>query len=46
MSGLADVHRSPLGRATIGDQLRRHARTQPGKLAFAAPRVLRGKVAT
>ena len=25
---------TPLGRATIGDQLRRHARTQPRKVAF------------
>ena len=25
---------TPLGRATIGDQLRRHARTQPHKVAF------------
>ncbi len=34
--GLAAQHRAPLGRATIGDQLRRHARTQPGKVAFVA----------
>ena len=27
-------HRAPIGRATIGDQLRRHARTQPDKVAF------------
>ena len=27
-------HRAPIGRATIGDQLRRHARTQPHKVAF------------
>lgn len=33
---LAPQHRSPIGRATIGDQLRRHARTQPGKLAFVS----------
>ncbi|MDT7708328.1 MAG: hypothetical protein QOG20_3935 [Pseudonocardiales bacterium] len=29
-------HRSPLGRATLGDQLRRHARNQPDKVAFVA----------
>ncbi|CAJ1585672.1 class I adenylate-forming enzyme family protein [[Mycobacterium] wendilense] len=34
MPELAPHHRAPLGRATIGDQLRRHARTQPHKLAF------------
>ncbi|QJY47329.1 class I adenylate-forming enzyme family protein [Pseudonocardia broussonetiae] len=33
---LAPQHRSPIGRATIGDQLRRHARTQPGKVAFVS----------
>jgi acyl-CoA synthetase (AMP-forming)/AMP-acid ligase II len=33
---LARHHRSLLGRATIGDQLRRHARTQPRKPAFIA----------
>jgi acyl-CoA synthetase (AMP-forming)/AMP-acid ligase II len=27
-------HHAPIGRATIGDQLRRHARTQPDKVAF------------
>lgn len=32
----APHHRSPLGRATLGDQLRRHARKQPGKLAFVS----------
>lgn len=31
---LAPTQRSPLGRATLGDQLRRHARTQPDKTAF------------
>jgi len=31
---LAPVHTRPIGRAVIGDQLRRHARTQPDKLAF------------
>jgi len=31
---LAPHHRTPMGRATIGDQLRRHARTQPHKIAF------------
>ncbi len=36
MAELAAHHRSPLGRATIGDQLRRHARTQPDKVAFVA----------
>jgi acyl-CoA synthetase (AMP-forming)/AMP-acid ligase II len=30
---LAPQHRTPLGRATLGDQLRRHARTVPGKTA-------------
>lgn len=30
----AQHHRTLIGRATIGDQLRRHARTQPGKTAF------------
>ena len=30
----AGQHRAPIGRATIGDQLRRHARTQPDKVAF------------
>lgn len=34
MPGTATHHRSPIGRATIGDQLRRHARTQPNKVAF------------
>ncbi|HTK66443.1 MAG TPA: class I adenylate-forming enzyme family protein [Pseudonocardia sp.] len=34
MPELAPHHRTLLGRATIGDQLRRHARTQPQKLAF------------
>ncbi|MFC7958840.1 class I adenylate-forming enzyme family protein [Rhodococcoides kroppenstedtii] len=34
MPGLAPQHRSLTGRATIGDQLRRHARTQPTKTAF------------
>lgn len=33
---LSPQHRSPIGRATIGDQLRRHARTQPGKVAFVS----------
>lgn len=36
MPELAAHHRTPLGRATIGDQLRRHARTQPNKVAFIA----------
>ncbi|MDQ4118785.1 MAG: acyl--CoA ligase [Actinomycetota bacterium] len=36
MADLAPHHRTPLGRATIGDQLRRHARTQPHKVAFIA----------
>ncbi|MBB3052388.1 acyl-CoA synthetase (AMP-forming)/AMP-acid ligase II [Prauserella isguenensis] len=36
MPDLAPHHRTPLGRATIGDQLRRHARTQPDKVAFIA----------
>ncbi|MBW0105616.1 acyl--CoA ligase [Pseudonocardia sp. KRD-291] len=30
---LAPQHRSPIGRATLGDQLRRHARTRPDKVA-------------
>lgn len=34
MADLAPHHRTMLGRATIGDQLRRHARTQPDKVAF------------
>ena len=34
MPDIAAHHRSVLGRATIGDQLRRHARTQPDKTAF------------
>jgi acyl-CoA synthetase (AMP-forming)/AMP-acid ligase II len=29
-------YRAPVGRATIGDQLRRHARTQPDKVAVVA----------
>ncbi len=29
-----EVYRRSVGRATLGDQLRRHARTQPSKLAF------------
>lgn len=33
---LADVHRRPVGRATIGDQLRRHARTQGGRVAVVS----------
>lgn len=36
MAELAPHHRTMLGRATIGDQLRRHARTQPEKVAFVA----------
>lgn len=36
MADLAPHHRTLLGRATIGDQLRRHARTRPNKLAFVA----------
>jgi acyl-CoA synthetase (AMP-forming)/AMP-acid ligase II len=36
MSPLSRQHRSALGRATIGDQLRRHARTRPGKVAFVS----------
>lgn len=36
MPELAPHHRTLLGRATIGDQLRRHARTQPDKVAFIA----------
>lgn len=34
----ADSTQSPLGRATIGDQLRRHARTQPHKPALVTYR--------
>lgn len=36
MPELAPHHRTLLGRATIGDQLRRHARTQPRKPAIVA----------
>ncbi|GLZ46992.1 acyl-CoA synthetase [Actinomycetospora sp. NBRC 106375] len=36
MAELAPHHRTLLGRATIGDQLRRHARAQPHKVAFIA----------
>lgn len=36
MPDLAPHHRTLLGRATIGDQLRRHARTHPHKVAFIA----------
>ncbi|WP_460062580.1 class I adenylate-forming enzyme family protein [Streptomyces sp. YKOK-I1] len=36
MTDLPPVHRSPLGRATIGDQLRRHARNQPAKTAVVS----------
>ena len=32
-AGLAPQHRAAIGRATLGDQLRRHARTRPGKVA-------------
>ncbi|HEV7470772.1 MAG: Long-chain-fatty-acid-CoA ligase [Pseudonocardia sp.] len=32
-SELAEQYRTPLGRATIGDQLRRHARTKPAAVA-------------
>jgi acyl-CoA synthetase (AMP-forming)/AMP-acid ligase II len=35
-TGLGWQYRAPIGRATIGDQLRRHARTQPGKVAIVA----------
>lgn len=38
MTGTAQHHRSLIGRATIGDQLRRHARTQPNKTAFISYR--------
>lgn len=34
MNELAEIHRSPLGRATIGDQLRRHAQHDPNRLAL------------
>ena len=33
---LPAVHRRPLGRATIGDQLRRHARTTPDRVALVS----------
>lgn len=36
MADLAPQHRAPLGRATIGDQLRRHARTRPDKVAVVS----------
>lgn len=34
MPELSELHRSPLGRATLGDQLRRHARSSGNKPAF------------
>ncbi|MCD2187780.1 class I adenylate-forming enzyme family protein [Actinomycetospora soli] len=33
---LPDVHRRPVGRATIGDQLRRHARTRGARVALVS----------
>lgn len=33
---LADHHRTRLGRATLGDQLRRHARTNPDRVAVVS----------
>ena len=36
MSVLPEVHRRPVGRATIGDQLRRHARTQGTRVAIVS----------
>ena len=33
---LPAVHRRPVGRATIGDQLRRHARSRPDRVAIVA----------
>ncbi|MFJ9893161.1 class I adenylate-forming enzyme family protein [Streptomyces sp. NPDC091280] len=36
MTDPSPVHRSPLGRATIGDQLRRHALNQPDKNAVVS----------
>lgn len=36
MTELAAQHRAALGRATLGDQLRRHARNQPGKAAVVS----------
>ncbi|MPY59052.1 class I adenylate-forming enzyme family protein [Streptomyces spongiae] len=36
MTEPSSVHRSPLGRATIGDQLRRHALNQPTKTAVVS----------
>ena len=36
MSVLPEVHRRPVGRATIGDQLRRHARTQGARVAIVS----------
>ncbi len=33
---LAEQHRAPLGRSTLGDQLRRHAANQPDKLALVS----------
>lgn len=36
MSLLPEVHRRPVGRATIGDQLRRHARTQGARVAVVS----------
>lgn len=34
VTGLSPQHRAALGRATLGDQLRRHGATQPDKVAF------------
>ena len=31
---MSAARQTPLGRATIGDQLRRHARTRPHEVAF------------
>lgn len=36
MAALSELHRSPVGRATIGDQLRRHAQNNPRREALVA----------
>jgi len=37
-ASLSPQHRAAIGRATLGDQLRRHAANQPAKLAFVTVR--------
>jgi acyl-CoA synthetase (AMP-forming)/AMP-acid ligase II len=43
-AGTGWQYRSRVGRATIGDQLRRHARTQPDKIAVVAYAPARSEV--